>query len=119
VTSGDAAFIRDIYFGFDLTRLFLRIDFRPGVDPKGALAGASLRLVTTRPRHKVVPLEGVAEEIYEAGVPFGALGISAGDEVEFFIEIDRKGAAPLRLPTLAPLGFRAPTPDYKWMNWQV
>jgi alpha-amylase/alpha-mannosidase (GH57 family) len=119
VTSGDAAFIRDIYFGFDLTRLFLRIDFRPGVDPKGALAGASLRLVTTRPRHKVVPLEGLVEEIYEAGVLFETLEISAGDEVEFFLEIDRKGSAPLRLPTLAPLGFRAPTADYKWMNWQV
>jgi alpha-amylase/alpha-mannosidase (GH57 family) len=119
VTSGDAAFIRDVYYGFDLTRLFIRIDFRPGVDPRGALEGASLRVVTTRPRHKVVPLEGAVGEIYEAGVPFGALDISAGDEVEFFVEIERKGAAPLRIPTLAPLWFRAPTADFKWMNWQV
>ncbi len=119
VTSGEAAFLRDIRYGFDLASLFIRLDFRPGVDARSALDGAALRIVTTRPRHKVVPLAGVVEEIYEAGVPFSSLDVSGGDEVEFFLEIERAGGAAVRIPTLAPLWFKAPSADYRWVNWQA
>ncbi len=119
VTSGEAAFMREVRYGCDLANLFVRIDFRPGVDPRRALEGAALRVVTTRPRHKTVALEGIADEIYEAAVPFGSLDVSPGDEVEFFIEVDRSRGRVVRIPTLAPLWFRVPFAEDLWLNWHV
>ena len=119
VISGEAAVLHEIRYGFDLETLFLRMDFRPGVDARSAVARTAFRIVTTRPRHKVVPLQGVAHEIYEAAVPFSSLDVSGGDEVEFFLEIEREGGTPVRLPSLAPLWFRVPLGDYRWENWSV
>ncbi len=117
--SGEAAFIRDIYFGFDEERLLLRLDFKPGVDRQAALAEGGLRVVVTRPRHASAAVRGTADEILEAAVPFALLDLQPGDEVEFFLEFERPGGVPVRLPTLSPLAFQVPTRDFEKINWQV
>jgi hypothetical protein len=66
-----------------------------------------------------LPLHGVVEDIFEAAVPFKDLGLRPGEDVEFFLEFERTAGAPLRLPTLTPLTFRVPTPDFDGINWQV
>jgi hypothetical protein len=117
--SGEAAFIRDVYYGFDAKNFYLRLDFRPGIDPAAVVSGSDLRLVVTRPRHVVATLAGAVDEIFEAAVPFATLALVPGDEVEFFVEFERSGGVPVRIPTVAPLWFRVPSPDFDRVNWHV
>jgi alpha-amylase/alpha-mannosidase (GH57 family) len=117
--AGESAFISDVYYGFDASRLFVRLDFRRGVDPRAALGEGELRLVVTRPRPASVPLQGVVEDIFEAAVPFRALGLESGEDVEFFLEFERRGGVPVRIPTLVPLSFSIPTPDFDAIHWRV
>jgi alpha-amylase/alpha-mannosidase (GH57 family) len=117
--AGESAFMSDLYYGFDAERLLVRLDFRKGIDPKAAMAEGKLRLVVTRPRPVQVPLEGVAGEIFEAGVPFRVLGLSPGEDVEFVLEFDRGSGLPLRVPTVVPLTFTVPAADFDTIQWQV
>jgi alpha-amylase/alpha-mannosidase (GH57 family) len=117
--AGESSFLSDVYYGFDLERLLVRLDFRAGVDGKRILAGGELGVVVTRPRQVVLPLRGVVEDIFEGALPFKDLGLHPGEDVEFFIEYERAGGARVRLPTLTPLTFRVPTPDFDGINWQV
>jgi alpha-amylase/alpha-mannosidase (GH57 family) len=117
--AGESSFIADVYYGFDEARLLVRLDFRKGVDPRAAVGAGELRIVVTRPCHAVAPITGVVEEILEAAVPFTALGLSPGEAVEFFLEFERPGGVPVRVPTLVPLTFTVPTPDFDKIQWQV
>jgi len=117
--AGGSAFLREIRYGFDLGRLFVRMDFRRGADGRGILAAGRLRVLVTRPRPAEVPLEGVVDEIFEAAVPFSTLGLRPGEDAEFFLEFERPGGLPVRIPTLAPLAFRVPASDYETVHWQV
>jgi alpha-amylase/alpha-mannosidase (GH57 family) len=117
--AGEASFISAITYGFDLERLLVRLDFRRGVDPRGALSGGELRLVVTRPRHATAKLAGVAEEIFEGAVSFAELGLVAGENVEFFLEFERTAGMAVRMPLLVPLGFQVPGPDFDKIHWQV
>lgn len=117
--AGESAFISDVYYGFDASRLFVRLDFRRGVNPREVLVEREVRLVLTRPHSASVPLQGVVEDIFEAAVPFHALGLQSGQEVEFFLEFERRGGVPVRLPTVLPLSFTVPTPDFEAIQWRV
>ena len=117
--AGESAFISDVYYGFDPENVLVRLDFRKGVDPRSVLAEGELRLVVTRPRPVVVPLHGAVQDIFEAAVPFRDLGLRAGEEVEFFLEFERAAGVPVRVPTLVPLTFQVPTPDFDRIQWHV
>ncbi len=117
--AGESSFLSDVYFGFDLERLLLRLDFRKGVSPRDIMGSGELRIVVTRPRQKTLKLEGVVDEIFEAGIPFDELGLIRGEEIEFFLEYERTAGVPVRIPTLIPLSFRVPGTDYEKVNWQV
>jgi alpha-amylase/alpha-mannosidase (GH57 family) len=117
--SGESAFLRDVYYGYDAARLYIRLDFRAGVDGRATLAEGGLRVVVTRPRHAVAELRGTIDEIFEAGVPFATLDVAGGDDVEFFLEFERPGSVPVRIPTISPLWFRAPSPDLEKADWQA
>ncbi len=117
--SGEAAFLRGICYGFDRENLLLRFDFRPGVDPKAAMEGFERRVIAMQPGHAVVPVQGVVDEIFEAAVPFRLLGVKPGDEVEFYIELQRSGGIPVRIPAFSHMRFRAPSEDYDALNWYV
>jgi len=117
--AGESAFLTDLYYGFDESSLLVRLDFKKGVEPRAALGEGDLRLAVTRPRPVTLPLAGVVDDILEAAVSFSALGLRAGESVEFFLEFERRGGTPVRLPSLAPLTFSVPTPDYDKIQWQV
>lgn len=117
--SGEAAFIRAVRYGVDERSLFLRLDFRPGIDARGSLEGIRARVHVTRPRPRTEGVSFVVDEIAEAAVPLASLDVQPGDHVEFFLEFERDGGAPLRVPTVAPLWFKAPTAEYREINWHV
>jgi len=123
--AGELSFLSDLYFGFDAKSLLLRLDFRTGIDPRGAFEGRTLSLVASQPRSvsvKLWPAEGEAraavEEIAEFACPFTALEAHPGQEVEFVLELSRDGV-PLRFPTTLPLALRVPTPDFEKINWMA
>ena len=117
--AGESAFISDVFYGFDQENIFVRLDFKKGIDPRAAIAQGELRLVVTRPRPAAVPVHGVAADIFEAAVPFSDLGLRVGEEVEFFLEFERPAGVPVRIPMLVPLTFRVPTGDFDRIQWQV
>jgi alpha-amylase/alpha-mannosidase (GH57 family) len=117
--AGESSFLSDVYFGFDLSTLFLRLDFRKGIDPAATLRAGELRVVVTRPRHRMLRLEGVVDQVFEAAVPFDELGLVRGEDVEFFLEFERTAGVPVRIPMLTPLSFRVPEQDYERINWRV
>jgi hypothetical protein len=117
--AGEASFLSDVYFGFDMNQLLLRLDFKKGVSPREVLGTGDLHLVVTRPRQRTLRIEGVVGEILEAAIPFDELGLIRGEEVEFFLEFERAAGAPVRIPSLSPLGFQVPPSDYEKVNWQV
>lgn len=117
--AGESSFLSDVYYGFDAESLFIRLDFRKGVDGQRLLSTGELSVVVTRPRQSAVTLTGVTEQIFEGAVAFRDLGVRPGESVEFFLEFERTAGAPVRLPTLTPLTFKVPTVDFDGINWQV
>ncbi|HLY12179.1 MAG TPA: glycoside hydrolase family 57 protein [Planctomycetota bacterium] len=117
--AGESSFLSDVYYGFDSEHLLVRLDFRKGVDGARMLATGELSVVVTRPRQISMVLTGTVDQIFEGAVSFKDLGLSSGENVEFFIEFERTAGAPVRLPTLTPLTFRVPSRDFDGINWQV
>jgi alpha-amylase/alpha-mannosidase (GH57 family) len=122
--AGEIAFLSDLLFGFDEKRLLVRLDFRPGVRPREMVGDGVVRVVSVAPEHRTVALwppsagEAALDEIFEAAVPFEALGASGG-EVSFYVEIERPGAPPARIPSLMPITMVLPGRDFDKINWTV
>jgi hypothetical protein len=124
--AGEVSFLSDVFFGFGENDLLVRLDFRAGTDVRAVLAETTVRVVTAKPMHRVVrifPAETSVRssfsEILEAAVPFEMINAVPESEVEFFLEVERPGTIPVRLPSLAPLRFVVPTRDYEKINWHV
>ncbi len=124
--AGELSFLSDLFFGFSESDLTVRLDFRPGLDVRQILADTTVRIVAVKPTQRTVrvfPAEpsvrSAFAEILEAAVPFEILGADPETEVEFFVEIERPGSMPVRLPSLAPLRFIVPSRDYEKINWHV
>ncbi len=123
--AGEVAYLSQLLFGFDAARLLLRLDFRPGLDPRELLSNAVIRIVSVAPERRTValwpnppePIEGSLGEIFEGASPFGPLGAKPGDDLSFFVEIERPGAPPVRIPTLAPLSIRVPSDPREGRDW--
>jgi alpha-amylase/alpha-mannosidase (GH57 family) len=124
--AGEVSFLSQLLFGYDAHNLLLRLDFRPGLDPRELLHHAILRAVAVAPEHRTVvlwpPADGVDSalgEIFEAACPVSHLGGRQGAELQFHVEIERPGAPPVRLPTLAPLAIRVPETTRDVRDWDV
>jgi alpha-amylase/alpha-mannosidase (GH57 family) len=117
--AGQAVFLSEIHFGFDLERLLIRLDFRKGLDPQAALAGGRIRVVVTAPREVSAPLDGVIDRIFEAAVPFESLGLQPGEEVEFHLRYEGPEGTAFRVPMLASLSLQVPGSDYETVHWRV
>jgi alpha-amylase/alpha-mannosidase (GH57 family) len=133
-----------IEFGFDMQRLYLRIDARhsmrqvlvPGtsvrvnfVRPEGARvtveAGADGRAQVTVVRRLGGRIETVAcagaqaalGKVLEIAVPFSCLGLAAEAPVGLLVAVHRNGAELSRHPRLRPIEFSVPDRQFVSAHW--
>ncbi len=134
--------IREVYFGFDLERLMLRIDTAHAA--KDDLAQVSeLRLIFQEPAGYEVRIaqpghataEAVvyrggervahtavctaADLIFEMTIPFTELGLAPEDPVHMFLEVLSDGQSVDRAPREGALELRVPGADYELIMWQA
>ena len=135
-----------LLYGFDLERLYVRIDlskpagaslrdgirctvhFTPPVDRRLILLGEGDRpaaLLVQRTTDGALEdfLETTAKvaagDILEAAIPFSDLGLKPGDPFAFFVSI-QSGAAELeRHPVFRPVEGRVPDANFERLHWRA
>jgi len=140
VTSGP---IKDVYFGFTLNELLVRVDFdRPA---KQALADFDdLHIVFVEPKDYALKIEqpgrpnqrvawagpnaNVAsaakiqaglDKIVEASIPFALLGVTPGQAVQFHVELMEAGQSRDRAPREGTIVVTCPSADFEQIMWDV
>jgi alpha-amylase/alpha-mannosidase (GH57 family) len=133
--------LTDLYFGFDLERLLVRVDCD---DPaRAALAGEDqLRIgfITPAGYELAIDLPGRAEQevrlvrngaavgaaveaaverIVEVAIPFDALGVAVDEPVQFFVELLRNGQSRDRAPRQGTIHLTRPSVDFERIMWDV
>jgi alpha-amylase/alpha-mannosidase (GH57 family) len=135
--------VSDLYFGFDLQRLLLRLDARSGPFREQLADVDALRLVFLRPEgyeaeifrpaskqptaklHRNDELveganiEAAGDLIFELSMPFESLSISAEQPVQFWLELIRNKHSIERIPQEGVIEATAPSEDYELMMWQA
>jgi hypothetical protein len=141
-----ASIIEHIYYGFDLSNLFLRID--PGqslsddavadlafyvnfIVPKGI--DAEIRILPKERRVRAALFRGknaerqqiaaintiAANEVIEMAIPFDILGVKQNDEMHFFITVERRESEVEKWPFRGFIQVKVPTDDFEATMWQV
>jgi alpha-amylase/alpha-mannosidase (GH57 family) len=138
--------IRELYFGFDLARLLVRIDFERRAREAladfdalrvGFVEPAGWEVVIERPSEPGATAElrrqaaGLAtpdagarveagiDRIVELAVPFDLLGVRVGEPVQFFVEVLEGGQSRDRAPLEGAIYLTRPSPDFEQMMWNV
>jgi hypothetical protein len=134
--------MRDLYFGFDLDRLLVRVDcdgpaalalaecdaWRIGfIEPRGLevrvqAPGRPEQTIEFFRGGKPQPAPGVdaaVGRIAEAAIPFALLGVAPGEPVQFFVEVLEGGQSRDRAPRQGAIGTARPTPDFERIMWDV
>jgi alpha-amylase/alpha-mannosidase (GH57 family) len=134
--------IREIFFGFDLERLMLRIDtsrsaredlerideLRVGfVQPEGfeirvvhpGRKTMQARLIRDGAPVGVDGIEVAVGQILELTVPFSTLETPAESPIHFFVEMLGEGQSVDRAPREGAMELRVPGPDYEQIMWQA
>jgi hypothetical protein len=139
-------YLSGFYFGFDLERLYLRLD--PIWRKEESLQGLDIHLHFSQPREWeiIFPLrfppgkksfydlyardgEGLSPKghftqiesgkIVELSIPFRVLQFSPREKAEFFIQVQRGDLAAERYPRNGFLSFFVPDQDFELVHWQV
>ena len=135
--------LSDLYFGFDLQRLLLRIDARGGPVREQLAELDALRIQFLQPEGyelrlrqpaarrpeielrrdgvvvKTTGLEAAADQLLEIGVPLGSLALRTDEPVQFCVELLRDGRSIERVPHEGAVETVVPSADYELMMWQV
>ena len=136
-----AGMCRDLYFGFDPGRFYLRLDFIAAAPP-GAEVDLLLEFLSTEPRRVLVrgletgdrPVRWAGEQgagesvdgascriasILELGVPFRSLGLRTDDRVEFLASLIRGGQPIETLPADDIVRFNVPDETFEAAMWSA
>jgi alpha-amylase/alpha-mannosidase (GH57 family) len=134
--------LEELYFGFNLSLLLIRIDCtRPA---KSALADyniwrvgfvepAGFEVRVSNPGRAEqraqllrdgVPVPNVAiavgiDQIAELAVPFDALGVAVDEHLQFFVELLRDGQGQDRAPREGAIVLTRPSRDFEQIMWNV
>jgi alpha-amylase/alpha-mannosidase (GH57 family) len=134
--------LEELYFGFNLDMLFVRVDcdraaraaladydvWRIGfVEPAGFEVRVhdpgrpTMRAELLRDGNPVgAPGLAVAvDHIAEAAVPFDALGVAVDGPVQFFVELVQGGQGRDRAPREGTIALARPSPDFEQIMWDV
>jgi len=114
--AGELTFLAGIAYGCDSKHLFIRLDFRPGIEPGVALSRVEIRVVGPNGPVTLQPLApGVrtaVEDMFEASIPIALLGVAPGEAFEFHVEFGRA-----RMP--ASVELRAVVPISENADWRL
>jgi alpha-amylase/alpha-mannosidase (GH57 family) len=134
--------IKDVYFGFDLQTLFVRVDFdspaRTALADFGALrlgfaepTGWDVQVqAPTRPTQSVRLVhagEGVSpagiqvgiDQIVEIAIPFDRIGVAVDQSIQFFVELLEGRQSRDRAPREGTIHLSRPTPEFEHLMWDV
>ncbi|MBI2059504.1 MAG: hypothetical protein HYT87_07000 [Nitrospirae bacterium] len=128
-------YLNRIYYGFDSTHLYLRLD---PAEPEEEAEDLHVHLVFGLRDFKILPLEGALlsrtpeggfaavgkvvaarQKVIEMSVPLEPLQAPAGTRVYFVVEVRRKGQMEDRYPRLGFLSFDVPPADFEDRMWSV
>jgi hypothetical protein len=131
---GSGAFSQ-LWYGFSLTHLYLRLDPAEGADTSG-----ELRILITRDKgERTLRMEvrpsggecavldeegneqgsGFAGAIVELSVPVAALDLSPSNRAGLLLRLVRNGAEVDRLPRYSELELMVPDPGFEQSHWHV
>jgi len=135
------AFLREVYFGFDLERLMVRIDTARRarddlrsidelrisfLEPNGYMLRVFRPSVPDRTlelllNNEPVPakIEFAVDQIVELTLPFAALGVVADDRVQMCVEAWSDRQSIDRAPREGILELTVPSEDYERIMWQA
>ncbi len=122
--------IKDCYYGFDESNLFLRVDLDKGFMDQTEDAVFEIAIigdgeyqieynVHTRSIDADVPAEAEFEDIFEMTVPFSALGASPKDRLEVWISLKINDMLIDRIPQRGYLVVVVPAETFESENWYV
>ena len=66
-----------------------------------------------------IPSRSPPAKILELAVPFGRLGLKAGEAIRFYVELLGGDASLDRAPREGIFELAVPTPDFERIMWQV
>ena len=135
-----AGLARDLYVGFDAARCYVRVDFSDG--PPGDGVDLTLEILSPRPARVRVRGSGpgahdvvwddperrgtripdavcCVETVLEMAVPFAAIPLTAGEEVEMLARLLQDGEPLESLPTDALVRFTVPSEAYEHWMWSA
>jgi alpha-amylase/alpha-mannosidase (GH57 family) len=135
-----AGLAREVFFGFDAERLFLRLDFNAGLP--GESADLALEIMSPRPVRLSVkglvagerpviwgggaraggPVEGArccAGALVELAVPFATLKLQAHEIVEMIAQIQDHGVPVESVPDEDVMRFEVPDRDFDDVMWEA
>ncbi len=134
--------IREVYFGYDLEQLMLRIDTSrmaqddmsrvqelriqflepPGYEIRISNPGKpTMKGCVYHNREEVAgsSVKAAVQQILEMTVPFADLGLKPDDPIHLYIEVVADGQSVDRAPREGALEMRVPGPDYEKIMWQA
>ena len=134
--------LKDVYFGFDVDRLFVRVDCDQ--PPAAALTGFdALRIGFTEPAECGVSIVspapparkaewvcrgadadagGIAiavDRVVEIAIPFEKLGVAVGEPIQFYVELIEGGQSRDRAPREGVIALTRPSADFERVMWDV
>ncbi len=116
--AGEMSYLAGVAYGCDAKHLFIRLDFRAGVEPGVALSRVEIRVVAAGGTITLQPLgpgvQTAVDEMFEASIPLAALGVGPGQALEFHIEIGRA-----RVPASSELRTVVPSADHSISDWRA
>jgi alpha-amylase/alpha-mannosidase (GH57 family) len=140
--------LRDVYFGFDLRSLLIRVDFdgaartaladfdllrvgfteppgyelsvpNPGSPKPVAQLGKKPSAGSAQPIEAAGIVEVGIDRIVELRVPFEGLGVKPGQPIHFFVELLQAGQSRDRAPREGAIVLACPSPDFEQIMWNV
>jgi alpha-amylase/alpha-mannosidase (GH57 family) len=147
MTSGDRrTLVTSLLYGFDLTNLYVRLDFtRPAAHMLREGIRCTVNFTTPADRRVILVAEGeqyaaflvqrtpggaledflqtsarvAAGEILELAVPFADLGLSPQDPFAFFVSVQSRSGQIERHPAFRPVEGRVPEANFERLLWKA
>lgn len=127
--------IKEVFFGFDLDNLFVRLDLSDKIESLGSaqililfVAPAEILCLVENLQAPTITIERgevklskgtiAVDKVVELALPFQDLGIAPGAKAKFYIELRAEDRVE-RVPLVCPFSLTVPTAQTVQAEWQV